>query len=205
MSSSNAPSPRQDLQLLPKDFIKHHRSNFFQYEEKLSPEPNQSTSPEWITLKVRIVGKPSTFERMNPWSNRPYISWVEDVSSRHWLQVWLGRCIRWSWQICLIPPWILWIWFRNGNEMAVIGHQKARCRGKTKRCWCCKQEPGSWLVVVSFNFFESLLYFDPDILRRSSDLTSLFLNWVQLHIQFSKAFPKEAYWGRTPRFQITEF
>ena len=117
----------------------------------------------------------------------------------------LGRCIRWSWQICLIPPWILWIWFRHGNEMAVIGHQKARCRGKTKRCWCCKQEPGSWLVVVSFNFFESLLYFDPDILRRSSDLTSLFLNWVQLHIQFSKAFPKEAYWGRTPRFQITEF
>lgn len=29
---------------------------------------------ERITLKVRIVGKPSTFERMNPWSNRPYIS-----------------------------------------------------------------------------------------------------------------------------------
>lgn len=176
MSSSNAQSPRQHLQLLPKDFIKHHRSNFFQYEEKLSPEPNQSTSPEWITLKVRIVGKPSTFERMNPWSNRPYISWVEDVSSRHWLQVWLGRCIRWSWQICLIPPWILWIWFRNGNEMAVHWPSKSSVQRKNKKMLMlqtrARQRAGGgfvqffWITFIFWPwYFAEIIGFDEPFLE----------------------------------------
>ncbi len=165
-------------------------SNPFQHEKR-SPEPNQSTSLKWITLKVRIVGKPSTFERMNPWSNRPYISWVEDVSSRHWLQVWLGRCIWWSWQICLIPPWILWIWFRNGNEMAVIWPLKSSVQRKNRKKMLMLQTRARqlargfihifWITFISWPlYFAEIIGFDEP-----------FLNWVQLHGWFNCPRPSQ--------------
>ena len=159
MSSSNAPSPRQTPTTPLKGLYQTPPKQLFSIWRKTvtgsqinQPAPSESLS-RWESLGNLQLSKEWTLG-----ANRPYISWVEDVSSRHWLQVWLGRCIRWSWQICLIPPWILWIWFRNGSEMAVFGHQKARCREKTKKMLMLQQqEPGS-LAGGGFLsiFFESL-------------------------------------------------